>query len=436
MNELQTQTSTPTPAAHTQRGLIFTRRFSTEGVSPYDELQWEQRTASITDQKGNTIFEQKDVEVPVDWSMTATNIVASKYLHGKLGSPERETGVRQLVARVAETIRDWGIKDGYFATREDAGIFHDELAHMLLTQKVAFNSPVWFNVGCDRLEPDAEGQNWHWDPSTGGVRYSASGYHNPQCSACFINSVEDSMAGIMELARTEALLFKFGSGTGTNFSSLRSSKESVSGGGTASGPLSFMRGFDAFAGVIKSGGKTRRAAKMAIMNVEHPDILDFIECKAKEEAKAHSLIKAGYDGSGPDSEAFSSIFFQNANNSVRVSDEFMRAYEADGTYSTYTVKDHQPVDAYKARDIMRKIAEATWLCGDPGLQFDTTINKWHTSKNSGRINASNPCSEYMFLDNSACNLASFNLMKYVTPAGSFDIPAYRHSISVVITAME
>jgi ribonucleoside-diphosphate reductase alpha chain len=436
MNELQTQTSATPQASHTQRGLIFTRRFSTEGVSPYDELQWELRTASISDQKGNTIFEQKEVEVPVDWSMTATNIVASKYLHGKLGSPERETGVRQLVARVAETIRDWGIKDGYFATREDAAIFHDELAHMLLTQKVAFNSPVWFNVGCDRLEPDAEGQNWHWDQATGGVRYSASGYHNPQCSACFINSVEDSMAGIMELARTEALLFKFGSGTGTNFSSLRSSKESVSGGGTASGPLSFMRGFDAFAGVIKSGGKTRRAAKMAIMNVEHPDILDFIECKAKEEAKAHSLIKAGYDGSGPDSEAFSSIFFQNANNSVRVSDEFMRAYEEDGTYNTYTVKDHQPVDTYKAREIMRKIAEATWLCGDPGLQFDTTINKWHTSKNSGRINASNPCSEYMFLDNSACNLASFNLMKYVTPAGSFDIPAYRHSISVVITAME
>jgi ribonucleoside-diphosphate reductase alpha chain len=437
MNELQSPISVDTPqASHTQRGLIFTRRFSTEGVSPYDELKWEHRTASITDQKGNIIFEQKDVEAPVDWSMTATNIVASKYLHGKLGTAERETGVRQLVARVAETIRDWGIKDGYFATLEDAAIFHDELAHMLLTQKVAFNSPVWFNVGCDRLEPDAEGQNWHWDPSTGGVRYSATGYHNPQCSACFINSVEDSMAGIMELARTEALLFKFGSGTGTNFSSLRSSKESVSGGGTASGPLSFMRGFDAFAGVIKSGGKTRRAAKMAIMNVDHPDILDFIECKAKEEAKAHSLIKAGYDGSGPDSEAFSSIFFQNANNSVRVSDEFMRAYEEDGTYSTYTVKDHQPVQAYKARDIMGKIAQATWLCGDPGLQFDTTINKWHTSKNSGRINASNPCSEYMFLDNSACNLASFNLMKYVTPSGGFDIPAYRHSISVVITAME
>ncbi len=238
MNEVQQQSSTATPqASQTQRGLIFTRRFTTEGVSPYDEVQWESRTASITDQKGNTIFEQKNVEVPVDWSMTATNIVASKYLHGKLGSPERETGVRQLVSRVAETIRDWGMAGGYFATPEDAVIFHDELAHMLLTQKAAFNSPVWFNVGCDRLEPDAEGQNWHWDPATGGVRYSATGYHNPQCSACFINSVEDSMSGIMDLARTEAMLFKFGSGTGTNFSSLRSSHESVSGGGTASGPL-------------------------------------------------------------------------------------------------------------------------------------------------------------------------------------------------------
>jgi ribonucleoside-diphosphate reductase alpha chain len=437
MNEVQLQSSAAvSQASQTQQGLTFTRRFTTEGVSPYDELQWEQRTASITDQKGNIIFEQKNVDVPSDWSMTATNIVASKYLHGKLGTLERETGVRQLVSRVAETIRDWGINGGYFASAEDSANFHDELAHMLLTQKAAFNSPVWFNVGCDRLEPDAEGQNWHWDPATGGVRFSATGYHNPQCSACFINSVEDSMSGIMDLARTEALLFKYGSGTGTNFSSLRSSKESVSGGGTASGPLSFMRGFDAFAGVIKSGGKTRRAAKMAIMNVDHPDIIDFIECKSKEEAKAHSLIKAGYDGSGPDSEAFSSIFFQNANNSVRVSDEFMRAYESDGEFTTYTVKGHQPVDSYKAREIMRKIAEATWLCGDPGMQFDTTINKWHTSKNSDRINASNPCSEYMFLDNSACNLASFNLMKFVTPSGGFDITAYRHAISVVITAME
>jgi ribonucleoside-diphosphate reductase alpha chain len=437
MNEVQFQSTATAPQnSRTQRGLIFTRRFTTEGVSPYDEIQWEQRTASISDAKGNTIFEQKNVEVPADWSMTATNIVASKYLHGKLGTPERETGVRRLVSRVAETIRDWGMKDGYFASAEDAQIFHDELANMLLTQKAAFNSPVWFNVGCDRLEPEAEGQNWHWDPSTGGVRYSATGYHNPQCSACFINSVEDSMSGIMDLARTEAMLFKFGSGTGTNFSSLRSSHESVSGGGTASGPLSFMRGLDAFAGVIKSGGKTRRAAKMAILNADHPDILEFIECKAKEEAKAYSLIKAGYDGSGPDSEAFSSIFFQNANNSVRVSDAFMHAYEGDGEFTTYTVRGHQPVATYKAREIMHKIAEATWLCGDPGMQFDTTMNRWHTSKNTGRINASNPCSEYVFLDNSACNLASFNLMKYVTPSGGFDIPAYRHSISVVITAME
>jgi ribonucleoside-diphosphate reductase alpha chain len=437
MNEVQFQSSAASlQSPNTQRGLIFSRRFTTEGVSPYDELTWEQRTASITDSKGNTIFEQKNVDVPADWSMTATNIVASKYLHGHLGTPERETGVRQLVSRVAEAIRDWGMAGGYFASPADGGIFHDELAHMLLTQKVAFNSPVWFNVGCDRLEPDADGQNWHWDPSTGGVKYSASGYRNPQCSACFINSVDDSLDSILSLAKTEGMLFKWGSGTGTNLSSIRGSKEQLSGGGQASGPLSFMRGFDAFAGVIKSGGKTRRAAKMVILNADHPDIMEFIECKAREEAKAFTLIKAGYDGSGPDSEAYSSIFFQNANNSVRVSDEFMRAYENDGDYTTYTVKGHEPVANYKARDIMRKIAEATWLCGDPGMQFDTTINRWHTSKNTARINASNPCSEYMFLDNSACNLASFNLMKYVTPSGVFDIPAFRHSISVVITAME
>jgi ribonucleoside-diphosphate reductase alpha chain len=437
MHETRLQTSASTyPTPYAERGLTFTRRFTREGVSPYDEIQWDRRTASITDTKGNTIFEQKDVEAPVDWSMTATNIVASKYLHGPLGTPQRETGVRQLVARVAETIRDWGLAGGYFATREDAAIFHDELAHMLLTQKVAFNSPVWFNVGCDRLEPDADGQNWHWDPATGGVRYSATGYRNPQCSACFINAVDDSLDSILTLAKTEGMLFKWGSGTGSNLSSIRGSMETLSGGGQASGPLSFMRGFDAFAGVIKSGGKTRRAAKMVILNVDHPDILDFIECKAKEEAKAFTLIKAGYDGSGPDSEAYSSIFFQNANNSVRVSDEFMRAYESDGDFTTYTVKDHQPVATYKARDIMRKIAEATWLCGDPGMQFDTTINRWHTSKNTARINASNPCSEYMFLDNSACNLASFNLLNYLTPAGVFDIVAYRHSISIVITAMD
>ncbi len=437
MNEAYLQTTAAAlQSPYTQKGLRFTRRFSKEGVSAYDEVQWERRTALITDTKGNTIFEQKDVEVPVDWSMTATNIVASKYLHGQMNTPERETGVRQLVSRVAETIRDWGIRSGYFASDEDASIFHDELVSMLVTQKVAFNSPVWFNVGCDRLEPDAEGLNWHWDPATGGVRYSATGYKNPQCSACFINAVDDSLDSILTLAKTEGMLFKWGSGTGTNLSSIRGSMENLSGGGQASGPLSFMRGFDAFAGVIKSGGKTRRAAKMVILNVDHPDIMDFIDCKSKEEAKAFALIRAGYDGSGPDSEAYSSIFFQNANNSVRVSDEFMRAYENDGDFTTYTVKDHEPVKTYKARDIMHKIAKATWECGDPGMQFDTTINKWHTSKNTARINASNPCSEYMFLDNSACNLASFNLMKFVNAAGVFEIEAYRHAISVVITAME
>src|ERR1700751_1405987 len=438
MSEANLQTTAAAlQAPYGRGGLLFSRRFSTEGVSPYDDVQWERRTALIADSKGNTIFEQKDVEVPVDWSMTATNIVASKYLHGTLGSPERETGVRQLVSRVAETVRDWGIAGGYFASDSDAATFHDELAHMLLTQKVAFNSPVWFNVGCDRLEPFAAGQNWHWDPMTGGVVHAATGYKNPQCSACFINSVEDSMEGIMDLARTEALLFKYGSGTGTNFNSLRSSHAGGTGGGTASGPLSFMRGFDAFAGVIKSGGKTRRAAKMGILNVEHPDILDFVECKTKEQAKAWALMREGYDGSsGPDSEAYSSIFFQNANNSVRVTDEFMRAFEKDGDFTTYTVKGHEPAKTYRARDLMHKIAEATWQCGDPGMQFDSTINRWHTSKNTGRINASNPCSEYMFLDNSACNLASFNLLKFMTPAGTFDIAAYRAAIDIMIMAME
>jgi ribonucleoside-diphosphate reductase alpha chain len=431
----KTSTSTAAKAAPTS-GLRFTRKFAKAGISPYDEVQWERRTAAINDMSGKVIFEQKDVEVPVDWSMTATNIVASKYLHGQTGTPERESGVRALVARVAETITEWGKKGGYFASDEDAAAFGDDLTHLLVQQKVAFNSPVWFNVGCDRLEPNSDAQNWHWDPKTREVTFSTTGYRNPQCSACFINSVDDSLDSILTLAKTEGMLFKWGSGTGTNLSPIRGSSELLSGGGTASGPLSFMRGFDAFAGVIKSGGKTRRAAKMVILNVDHPDIVDFIECKAKEEAKAHTLIAAGYDGSGPDSEAFSSIFFQNANNSVRVTDEFMQAWEQDAEFTTRTVKDGAPVKTYKARELMHKIAEATWQCGDPGMQYDTTINRWHTSKNTGRINASNPCSEYMFLDNSACNLASFNLMKFVTPTGTFDIQAYRDAIDVVLTAME
>jgi ribonucleoside-diphosphate reductase alpha chain len=423
------------------QGVRFTRLFSKPGVSPYNEVAWERRTASITDASGGSIFEQKDVEVPTDWSMTATNIVASKYLHGHVGTAQgefgaRETGVRQLVARVAETIRDWGLAGGYFATADDAAIFHDELVHLLVTQKAAFNSPVWFNVGCDRLEPASDAQNWHWNAHSCAVEFSVTGYRKPQCSACFINSVDDSLDSILTLAKTEGMLFKWGSGTGTNLSGIRGSMETLSGGGTASGPLSFMRGFDAFAGVIKSGGKTRRAAKMVILNVDHPDIADFIDCKAKEEAKAWTLMQAGYDGSGPDSEAYSSIFFQNANNSVRVTDEFMRAVERDQDFTTRTVKDGKPVKTFKARELMRKIAEATWQCGDPGMQYDTTINKWHTSKNSGRINASNPCSEYMFLDDSACNLASFNLLKFVNASGAFDVDAYRHAIDVLITAMD
>jgi ribonucleoside-diphosphate reductase alpha chain len=442
MNETKTnpaaakKTATSSPRTSTARGLSFERYFTTPGISPYDQVTWELRDAVIQDWKGKLIFEQKNVESPVDWSMTATNIVASKYLHGLIGTPERESGVRALITRVAESIAKWGLDAGYFATKEDSETFYAELVHLLVNQKVAFNSPVWFNVGCDRLEPNSDAQNWHWDAEKRQVIFSTTGYSKPQCSACFINSVQDSLDSILTLAKTEGMLFKWGSGAGSNLSSIRGSMETLSGGGTASGPLSFMRGFDAFAGVIKSGGKTRRAAKMVVLNVDHPDIVDFIECKSKEEAKAYTLIAAGYDGSGPDSEAYSSIFFQNANNSVRVTDEFMSAVEHDREFSTRTVKDRTPVATFPARELMNKIAQNTWACGDPGMQYDTTINKWHTSKNTARINASNPCSEYMFLDDSACNLASFNLIKFVSPGGQFDIPAYRHAIGILTTAME
>jgi ribonucleoside-diphosphate reductase alpha chain len=416
-------------------GLSFRRLFTKAGVSPYDEVEWELRLAQITDSKGGVIFEQKDVEVPKDWSMTATNIVASKYLHGTLGTAERETGVRQLVSRVAETIRDWGLAQGYFKSAEDGAVFHDELVHILVRQYAAFNSPVWFNVGCDRIEPKSDATNWHWNPAIGRVEFSVTGYKTPQCSACFINSVHDSLDSILTLAKTEGMLFKWGSGTGTNLSPLRSSTEQLSGGGTASGPLSFMKGFDAFAGVIKSGGKTRRAAKMVILNVDHPDIVDFIDCKAKEEAKAHALVAQGYDGSHPDSDAYSSIFFQNANNSVRVTDDFMYSVLRDTDFSTKAIRDGRVINTYKAKDLFKKIAEATWQCGDPGMQFDSTVNRWHTSKNTNRINASNPCSEYMFLDDSACNLASLNLLKFA-PNGTFDVEAYRHAVDILITAQE
>jgi ribonucleoside-diphosphate reductase alpha chain len=427
--------TTPSRKAEKAAGLTFRHFFTKPGVSPYDEVEWERRTALITDAQGTAIFEQKDVEVPKDWSVTATNIVASKYLHGQVGTPERESGVRALVTRVAETIRNWGLAQGYFRTAEDGATFHDELVHILIRQYAAFNSPVWFNVGCDRIEPNSDAQNWHWNPTAARVEFGVTGYSTPQCSACFINSVKDSLDSILTLAKTEGMLFKWGSGTGTNLSSLRSSTEGLSGGGTASGPLSFMKGFDAFAGVIKSGGKTRRAAKMVILNIDHPDIIDFIECKSKEEAKAHALVAAGYDGSSPDSEAYSSIFFQNANNSVRVTDDFMYAVLRDTDFSTRAIRDGRPMHTFKAKELLYKISDATWRCGDPGMQFDTTVNRWHTSKNTARINASNPCSEYMFLDDSACNLASLNLLKFA-PNGTFDVEAYRHAVDVVITAQE
>src|SRR5579863_5913666 len=389
-------------------GLEFQRRFTDGKVSPFDKVEWERRTALIGNDKGQVIFRQENVEVPKSWSMTATNIVASKYFHGKPNTPEREGSVRQLIGRVVDTIVRWGEEGGYFATPESKNIFRDELAHLLVEQKVAFNSPVWFNVGVQA---------------------------KPQCSACFINSVQDNMDSIMNLAKTEGMLFKWGSGTGTNFSSLRGSHESLSGGGIASGPVSFMKGFDAFAGVIKSGGKTRRAAKMVILNVDHPDIMEFIESKMKEEHKAHVLIEQGYDPA-IDGEAYSSVFFQNANHSVRVTDEFMRAVEEDRDWWTRNVTDGKPVEKFSARELLHKMAESAWQCGDPGMQYDTTINRWHTSKATDRIYASNPCSEYMFLDDTACNLASLNLLKFLGSNGQFDTDGFRHAVDITITAQE
>src|SRR5215472_6255263 len=351
--------------AKTRTGISFPRYFTSRleaGKTPYDDVQWETRTASIGNDKGAVIFEQRDIEVPVDWSQTATNIVASKYFYGKLGSPERETSVSQLVERVVNTITDWGKKDGYFATDQDGENFRFELAHLMLTQKACFNSPVWFNVGVK----ETRGYGWIYDQQSDRVCKLESGVLRPQCSACFIVSVKDSLESILDLAKTEGMLFKWGSGTGSNLSALREEDAALSGGGRASGPLSFMKGFDAFAGVIKSGGKTRRAAKMVILNSDHPDIEKFIWCKAKEEKKAYTLVEAGYDAS-LDGDAYSSIFFQNANNSVRVTDEFMEAVVRDSDWWTKSVATGQPVTRHKAREIMRQIADATHQCGDPGM---------------------------------------------------------------------
>ena len=389
-------------------GVRLTRHFTRAGKQPFSQIEWEQRSALISGENGEVVFEQHGVEIPKAWSQLATNVVVSKYFRGPLGTPQREHSVRQLIGRVVDTITAWGKKDGYFADDDSARIFSDELTHLLVKQKLAFNSPVWFNVGVEA---------------------------HPQCSACFILSVDDKMESILDWYRKEGVIFKGGSGSGVNLSRLRSSKEHLSSGGAASGPVSFMRAADASAGVIKSGGKTRRAAKMVVLNVDHPDIVEFIQCKAEEERKAWTLIEAGYDGS-IDGAAYSSVFFQNANNSVRVTDAFMHAVVNRQPWSTRLVTSGQDHESFAAEDLLRQIAQATWECGDPGMQFDTTINAWHTCPNSGRINASNPCSEYMHLDDSACNLASLNLMKFLKDDGGFDTAAFKHAVDISITAQD
>jgi ribonucleoside-diphosphate reductase alpha chain len=396
------------PVAASGRGIVLERFFTQAGVDPYSQVEWDLRSAVISGEDGRVVFEQRDVEVPRAWSQTATNVVVSKYFRGPLGTPRRETSVRQLISRVADTITGWGEKQGYFAGAEARETFHAELKYLLLNQKASFNSPVYFNVGIEA---------------------------KPQCSACFILKVDDSMESILSWYRNEGMIFKGGSGAGVNLSALRGCHEKLSSGGTASGPLSFMKAADASAGVIKSGGKTRRAAKMVVLNADHPDIVDFIKCKVEEERKAWALIEAGYDSS-LDGPAYGSVFFQNANNSVRATDGFMQAVLDDADWQTHFVKSSEVAETLRARDILRTIAEAAHACGDPGMQFDTTINTWHTCPASGRINASNPCSEYMHLDNSACNLASLNLMKFIDERGEFDVRAFRHAVDVMITAQD
>jgi len=404
----QTIATTIEPASGQGEGLRISRRFTTPGVHPFDTVEWEQRDARIG-QGDKVAFEQLDVEFPVTWSQNATNIVAQKYFRGQLDSPARERSVRQMIGRVAGTIRSWGRDRGYFASDGDADTFEAELTHVLLFQMAAFNSPVWFNVGFEET---------------------------PQCSACFILSVQDTMESILDWNTKEGMIFRGGSGSGINLSRIRGSMEPLAKGGTASGPVSFMRGADAWAGTIKSGGKTRRAAKMVVLDVDHPDIRDFIWCKAREEEKAGALRDAGFDMS-IDGEGFHSIQYQNANNSVRVTDEFLRAVEEDRDWHLISRTTGQPVgDPVSARELMREIAEAAWRCADPGVQYDTTINQWHTCPRSGRINASNPCSEYMHVDDSACNLASLNLMKFRRADGSFDVAAFEHAVDVVFLAQE
>jgi ribonucleoside-diphosphate reductase alpha chain len=420
-------------------GLKIPRIFSTEGKNPFDSVTWDKRSAGISDDKGGILFEQKNVEVPSFWSMLATNVVASKYFYGKVGTPEREVSVRQLIHRVTRTIADWGLDDGYFASEADAEVFYEELTWLCLHQHGAFNSPVWFNCGLFhqyQVGMESGEGSYYWNPAEGKICRASTQYEFPQCSACFIQSVEDTMDSIMALAQSEAMLFKFGSGTGTDLSSIRSSKETMSGGGTPSGPLSFLRVYDAVASVVKSGGKTRRAAKMNSLKVHHPDIMEFIQAKTNEEKKAWALIEQGYSGDF-NGEAYGSVCFQNENLSVRVTDAFMQAAIDDKDWSTRWVTNPDKAGpTYKARDILNGIAEGTWICGDPGVQYEDTIQRWHTCANSGPINASNPCSEYMFLDDTACNLASLNLMKFAKADGSFDVQRFKAAVDIFITAQE
>ncbi|MHC4982152.1 MAG: vitamin B12-dependent ribonucleotide reductase [Planctomycetota bacterium] len=418
------------------QGLVIGRVFSREDRKPFEEVTWEKRSARITDDKGAVIFEQNDVEVPAEWSQLATNVVVSKYFYGENGKEHRECSVRQLIHRVTRTIADWGKADGIFASDEDADRFYEELTWLCVNQYGAFNSPVWFNVGLFHHNGvDGSEGNYHWNSQSERPDKTVRSYEHPQASACFIQSVDDTMEDIMRLATSEAMLFKFGSGTGTDLSTLRSSRERLSGGGTPSGPLSFMRVFDQIAGVVKSGGKTRRAAKMQSLRCEHPDIKEFIEAKMMEEKKAWALIEQGYDGS-INGEAYASVMYQNANLSVRVTDEFMQAVLDDAEWQTYAVTSRKPLVKYKARELMRLIAEGTYVCGDPGVQYHTTINGWNTCPASGEICASNPCSEYMFLNDSACNLASINLMKFRKPDNGFDIERFRAAVRLFIIAQE
>ena len=433
----QTQTTPSTPAPEAGRKAVpVERRFSRPGQSPFDGLAWEKRHARIGAEGGKTIFEQEDVEVPSSWTQLATNVVVSKYFYGEPGTPQRETSVRQLIHRVCRTIADWGRQDGIFATDADADCFYDELATLCVKQYGAFNSPVWFNVGLrQQYGIDGSEGNFHWDATAEQPARTLRSYEYPQASACFIQSVGDSMEEIMALASAEAMLFKYGSGTGSDLSTLRSSREKLNGGGTPSGPVSFMRVFDQVAAVIKSGGKTRRAAKMQSLRCDHPDIEEFIECKPAEERKAWALIEQGYDGSF-NGEAYSSVMFQNANLSVRATDAFMQAAVDEKDWTTRAVTTGEPVETLKARKLLKGIAEGTHICGDPGMQFHTTINTWHTCPESGEINASNPCSEYMFLNDSACNLASLNLMKFRQADGSFDTESFSAAARLFIIAQE